>query len=286
MIELTDFDLSLFEDGRSKKTIEAYVSDLQQFSNWFLQTNGDDLSPQRLTATDLREYKQYLALHKFAPSTVNRRLAAIRAYAAWAGVSQAIAKIKGVKEQDAAPKWLDKRQVSALLREAERRANSNRFSHIRNLVILTVLLNTGLRVSELVALETGDIEISERKGSLKVRGGKGDKTRTIPLNKTARQILDSWIKDNCVGGWARDDHKIFMGITQRTVQNIIHELGRLAKVELTPHSLRHTFAKSLIDAGTPITVVADLLGHEDLETTRIYTTPGQADLERAVESLD
>ena len=91
MIDLTDFDLSLFENGRSEKTIEAYVGDLQQFSTWFLQTNGDDLfSPQRLTATDLREYKQYLAVvKKSAPSTINRRMAAIRAYADWAGVSQA-----------------------------------------------------------------------------------------------------------------------------------------------------------------------------------------------------
>ena len=282
MIDLTDFDLSLFENGRSEKTIEAYVGDLQQFSTWFLQTNGDDLfSPQRLTATDLREYKQYLAVvKKSAPSTINRRMAAIRAYADWAGVSQAIAKIKGVKEQDAAPKWLDKREVSAILRAAERMAPLKPI-YYRNLVILTVLLNTGLRVSELCKLELSDLEISDRKGQVKIRAAKGDKYRTVPLNKTARMALYDW----CVTRMDKSEI-VFQGITTRTVQNIIQEIGRLAKVELTPHSLRHTFAKSLIDAGQPLTVVADLLGHEDLETTRGYTTPGQADLERAVESLD
>lgn len=276
MIDLTDFQLALFEGGRSEKTIEAYLSDLQLFALWFSQTNGYELSAETLTATDLREYKQHLVIFHASPATVNRKLAAIRSWAESVGAKDKITAIRGVKEQEQAPKWLERREVSALLREAEKDC-------LRSLAIVTVLLNTGLRISELCALERQDVEISERKGALTVRDGKGEKERTIPLNLTARQVLAKRIEagPNFDPSW-----KIF-GNAPRTYQGILSELGRRARIDhLTPHRLRHTFAKSLIDAGVSIDQVATLLGHDSIETTRIYTTPGQADLERAVQALD
>lgn len=225
--------------------------------------------------TDLREYRAWLVTVKRAsPATINRHLAAIRAYAKCNGQP---VEIKGVTEQQQAPHWLDRREVSALLKELERevlaaKTEYGRDESTRNLSMMILLLNTGLRISELCNLQPADISLSERSGSITVQGGKGLKNRIIPLNKAARNALRMLA--------------IPITIKARTIQRMLEEAGRRANVEVTPHRLRHTFAKSLIDAGRPLTEVAALLGHSSLDTTRLYTIPGQQDLAKAVASLD
>jgi integrase/recombinase XerC len=105
-----------------------------------------------------------------------------------------------------------------------------------------------------------------------VRYGKGGKTRRVPLNIEARKALA--------------DFPLPVGLSERRVQEAIAELGRRAGLEVTPHTLRHTFAKNLMDARQDITRVAALMGHANLNTTRIYTAPGERDLRQAVEALE
>jgi integrase/recombinase XerC len=152
---------------------------------------------------------------------------------------------------------------------------------------LTVLLHTGLRVSELVALEIEDITFSERKGELRVRDGKGTKERILPLNDSCRKAIKEWYlvrptdKANRVFTSQRGP------ATTRAVQSILEDIGEAAHVEnLTPHVARHTFAKNLVNAGVSLEKVAMLLGHASLDTTMVYTTPGMSDLDKAVRTLD
>ncbi len=292
-------------ETKSPRTVAGYARDLRLFARWFEQTNKEPLTPQALTPTDLREYRQRLLnVEKARPATINRRLAAIRAYVDWARQAELIDTnpangVKGVAEQKAAPKWLDKKERHGLLREVARDLNAAqtepaRWQAIRDQAIVIMLLNTGLRISELCALDMNDVEIGERKGVVHVRAGKGEKARGVPLNKTARDSLRAWLK---VRRRADDEHKddvvksVFVGqrgdpLQPRAVQRLLADLGHRARVEVTPHVLRHSFAKSLIDAGVSIDQVATLLGHSNLNTTRLYTTPGAKDLERAVEALE
>ena len=149
-----------------------------------------------------------------------------------------------------------------------------------------LMVYAGLREAEVCALDLVDIEISERKGRVIVERGKGDKRREIPLSSEARQALKLWIQER--GSLAGN---LFTGkggqrFTTSGLQKRIHDLGELARIdELKPHDLRHTFAKRMLDGGTPLTVVSKLLGHARLETTARYVKPGWADFEKAVEKI-
>jgi site-specific recombinase XerC len=294
---LADFRAFLIEAGRSPRTVDGYWRDLALFAKWFEYTNGQALTPQRLTPTDIREYRQRLLnTDKALPATINRRLAALRAYVAWALETNQIeyspvASVKGVDEQTIAPKWLDKQAQARLVREVERALGAAhtpaaRRQALRDQAIVLTLLNTGLRISELCALDIDDVTLSERKGELRVRAGKGLKARTIPLNNTARHVLRAWL---AVRGES-DTERLFIGkrgaLQPNAIQRSLAEYGRRAQVELTPHTLRHTFGKNLIDAQVSIEKVAALLGHSNLNTTRLYTLPSQADLDQGVTAID
>jgi site-specific recombinase XerD len=181
-----------------------------------------------------------------------------------------------------APRWLEKRDVDRLIRTVERRGNK------RDLAIVLTLRHTGIRVSELASLVLGDVDISERKGSLTVRSGKGAKFRLLPLNVDARRAIAGYLE---VRPASSDDH-LFIGqrgegVSSRAVELLVTKYARLAGLEeVTPHTLRHSFGKHALYAGAALVSVSALLGHQRLETSAIYTTPIQGDLERVVEKLE
>jgi len=296
---LDNFAEYLQSQGRAPATVKGYRADLAAFSRWFEQSNGAIPVPHVVTPTDIREYKQFLMTNKNAsPATVNRHLAAIRAWIAWARANGLMDYnpangIKDVEQQKLAPQWLDKRQQAALLKELERdlaaaRTEAAKRQAVRDQAMVILFLNTGLRVSELCGLVLGSITISERKGEIRVMG-KGEKARTVPLNNTARSVLGEWLDLRPETEDQRQD--VFVGkkgepITPSGVHRRLSELGRRAGIDLSAHTLRHTFAKNLVDAGVTLEKVASLLGHSSLDTTRVYTTPGKSDLEKAVRALE
>ncbi len=155
----------------------------------------------------------------------------------------------------------------------------------RDVAIITILLHTGLRVSEICGLNIGDVVLKEKSGYVTVIG-KGRKRRTVPLNATARNALKNWldIRGNNPGPLFISGKK--NRISVRAVQRMIEKYAYKARLEgVTPHTLRHTFCKSLIDSGESIDRVAVLAGHENLNTTARYTRPTQIDLQKAVEKL-
>jgi site-specific recombinase XerD len=297
-INFEAFKQFLVDAGKSDRTILGYLADITIFSRWFEQTNGKIFSPDNLTPTDVREYKQYLLNgQKAKAATINRHLAALRSYASWAKKSSSAVYnpadgIKGVSQQNHAPKWLDRKEQAAVIREGERRVQTAKTEPakrqaIRDHCILTVLLNTGLRVSELVALEIEDILLSERKGELRVRTGKGTKERIIPINDSCRKAIKAWYSVRPTDLTSRVFTTQRGPATTRAIQSVLESIGEAAHVEnLTPHVARHTFAKNLVNAGVSLEKVAMLMGHSSLDTTMVYTTPGMSDLDKAVRTLD
>src|SRR5215211_2994981 len=272
----------------SPKTRDAYRLDLLHFAGWFAQTVGEGFSPESVTPTDVRDYRSSLInIDKRQPATVNRRLAALRRFFQWAKAS-GLAKelptenVKGVASSPRAPHWLEKRDVDRLIRTVERHGKT------RDMAIVLTLRHTGIRVSELSALTLGDVETSERKGMLTVRSGKGSKFRILPLNVDARQAITAYLKVRPIVS----ADQLFIGqrgqgVSSRAVELLVTKYGRLAGLEgVTPHTLRHSFGKHALDAGADLVSVSALLGHQRLETTAIYTTPSQRDLEKVVEKLE
>jgi integrase/recombinase XerC len=193
------------------------------------------------------------------------------------------------------PKWLDKKQRAALLRwvdkeveDAMHRYPRLRLIYLRDAAIVKLILFAGLLVGEIVQLRMTDIILDERKGNVIVREGKETKRREIPLNVKARKAMLDYLQ---VRPDVEND-SLFLGqrneaIKSKTVQRSVSRFTGVAGLnEVTPHTLRHTFAKSLIDSGVSLDKVATLLGYCNLNTTRIYTTAGVQDLEDAVKELE
>lgn len=286
--DITAFMTELQRQEVAPKTIASYRSDLLGFARWFTDSTSEAFTAAAVTPTDVRDYRAHLRTVQRRPAaTVNRRLAALRRFFGWAKATNRIREVptegvKGAPSTPRTPKALPKRELDRLLRAAEQDGNT------RNLAILLTLRHTGLRVGELCNLRLSDITISERKGSLVVRSGKGDKDRVLPLNHDVRQALTAYL---AVRPAASTD---FLFIGQRgqplqadAVQLIVRKYARRAGLSaVTPHILRHSFAKQVLDAGADLATVARLLGHERLETTAIYTQPTAQDLEAAVRRLE
>lgn len=298
-----DFTEYLLGQDRADKTMDGYQRDLIAFATWFEQTYDRSPESAAVTPLDLRAYKKHLTdVKQMKPASINRRLAALRAYFRWAKqqglvVANPTDGIRDVPQTAHGPGWLDRKQAfylsqaaTAAIQLAEARGLIPS-AHLarRDAAIFSILLNAGLRVSELCALRLKDITLNERRGWVVVRSGKGSKYREIPLNKDARQAIHNWLE---VRPKNAGDY-LFLGRRQeplqpRGVQRAVERLALAAHLDaetITPHTLRHTFGKNLVDAGVSLDRVAMLLGHESLDTTAVYTTPSKADLTAAVEQV-
>jgi site-specific recombinase XerD len=271
--------------GKSPHTVRAYSQDVRGFIRWFEQTNGEDFHHRAVDSRDIQEYKGYLTVMGRTPATVNRRLIALKGFFRWAKQEglveespfEVIEKVLVKQQKDTAPRWLDRQEQLALLR-AVRKGKSK-----RDLAVIQTLLGTGLRISELAALKVSDVGVSDRKGQLRVREGKGSKAREIPLDNRTRRALSNYLEQR----GEDETEQLFLGqrgpLSAAGINYLVNKYAYQAQLEeCTSHTLRHTFAKNLVDSGTPLDQVATLLGHESLDTTRVYTRPSKRDLEQAV----
>jgi site-specific recombinase XerD len=283
----TDFTETLAREGKSALTIKSYLSDLRHFAVWFTQTNGETFSPQGITLLDVRAYQAHmLTVSHFRPATINRRFAALPKYCRWAKgqgflKDDPTSEVKGVRQVKAAPKALSSLELRRLLREAHKGGVA------RDIALIETLANTGLRVGELAALTLDDAEISERKGMVTVRAGKGAKYRQVPLNADARRAISAYLHmrpqsaETCLFLGQRDET-----LTPSAIWRVVRKYGQRAGLEISPHTLRHTFGTRLVRSGIDLVTVAAMMGHESLDTTALYTQPTREDMAEAVESLN
>ncbi|MZP31347.1 tyrosine-type recombinase/integrase [Heliobacterium undosum] len=273
--------LELQKTRLAVSSVQAYERDLRDFATWFAQTNGQELGPQAVTSIDMREYQSWLqTVAGRKPQTVNRRLLVIRMWLAWCQEQGIIGRLPGmprpVREQKAAPKALERVEQNRLLREVERRGST------RDLALVRLLLGAGLRISEAVGLRREDVTMGERSGYVVVSQGKGNKRREVPLPAETRKVLKVWLDEHPGGPW------LFPGrterhLTARQAQKMLAQLAVFARVEVTPHGLRHTAATNMLSSGADLVTVAEILGHESLDTTARYTKPSARKMAEVVE---
>lgn len=307
------FEAALNDDhDRSALTIKAYRADVRAFAAWLRQAPDAPPNLAAITPTHLKAYRVALSddQHQKA-SSINRRLAALRAFFNWAVESEWLKRsplngLKGPRQQQSAPRWLESVAEYRLQQTLEQRlqlvsAEADDWRIYRDVALITLMWKAGLRVSEVAALDVSDVKIqSSKRGTIVVRHGKGNKQRVVPMNAILIAALKDWLAVRPDAGQALFLSKTNRRLTARAMQQIVEQIGRgaaaLVKTRsaedreviealntLSPHVLRHTAAKRLLDAGAQLTEVAEILGHEDLNITRRYTQPSGADLQRAVD---
>jgi len=291
---LTAFQKELARQDLAAVTVRGYRTDVADFLRWYGSAALD-----RLTRVDLLHYRQHLTKDRNAkPATVNRKLEALRRFSRWAHshgklaehVAAEVKLTRAVRGQ--CPKGLNAAEVQALLRAA---GQSRHGLARRNYALTQILLQTGLRVSEVAGLQVGDLALHERSGEVRVHG-KGAKERTVPLNTTARRAIQAYLD-------GRDPLSprapVFLSetgaaISVRSIQALVADLARRARITrlaVSAHSCRHTFALSFLTQHPgKLVELAALLGHDSVETTAIYTKPSAEemaeDLERSPLNLE
>ena len=270
----------------SDNTRKARSNDLRKFAKWFTNANGEWFTADRTTQRDVIDFRQHLRRKEGQSiSTVNRALVSLRKYFGFlveAGHVQAnpVAGVKELRKQQSAPKGLQRSLVRKLLREVEIRQD------IRANAIFHLMLFTGCRVSDTTNLELSDVVIQERSGSVTYRLGKGQKERTVPMPLSARKALQAYLdlRPKC------ESEIVFQGkrgpLTDRGVRSLCDKYGSLLGFKLHPHLLRHSMAHQFLDdTGNDLVSLAQILGHQNINTTAIYTKRTQDQLAAAVDNL-
>jgi integrase/recombinase XerD len=284
LIELF-LDMLAAERGAGVNTLSAYRNDLVDLAA-HLCAAGRNVA--NADTDDLRSFLASLAERGFKPSSLARRLSAVRQlyrflYAEGKRTDDPAAVLEGPKRGRNLPKVLSIEEVDKLLAQARQemedgnRPAAARLRAARMLCLLEVVYATGLRVSELVALPASAAKRDQR--MLVVRG-KGGKERMVPLNAAAKRAMTDYLKMQSETESGAASKRLFPSFGEQghlTRQHFARELKTLGAAcglsseRLSPHVLRHAFASHLLHNGADLRVVQTLLGHSDISTTQIYT---------------
>jgi site-specific recombinase XerD len=310
---LEEWNYSLREKDRSAGTIKKYTQAVTHFLTWYEQEEHAPLTVEALTPIALIGYRNELQhTQRKSTSTINLRISALRAWCGWmteqgyltADPAVHIKLIGG--EETSKRSGLKSAQINALLRQAQLSREKE-----RNYAIVQVLLQTGIRLSECAALTFEDVTIGERSGLLRVRAGKGNKARSVPLNASAREAIATYMAPRLgieksslkvvAARWPKpkspEAHEpIFLSqkggalttsAMGQMIAELVHAAGELVPEETSAHTLRHTFARSyLTHYPGDVVGLATLLGHSSLDTTRLYSQPEVPQLAARVERLE
>jgi integrase/recombinase XerC len=278
---LADFFLHLsIERNASAMTIKSYREDLMQLVSYLReQRRKTALEVADWSMRALRGWLVWLHEQGYSRSTIARRLAAARAFGRFLCRQGALQinpaqSLRGPRQERKLPQFLTQEQIRRLLQAPF----PGTWQGVRDRAILEVLYSAGLRVSELVGLDLDDVEL--REGFLHVRG-KGKRERLALLGPAAQQALTEWLTAReafLQQRRTRQTPAVFVNrfgtrLSSRSVGRLLQTYLRRAGIETrtSPHTLRHTFATHLLDAGADIRGVQELLGHKQLTTTQIYT---------------
>lgn len=281
--------LEHFED-LSPVTIRNYLSDLRQFIAWCecsWQEGQENrcFTPQAVAPALLERYRDDLQTTlDLKPSTVNRTLMSLKRYFAWTRKAQLIQSspaslIKFLPKEASSPRHLDNEEEDALV------AAVNATGTLRDQTIIILLLHTSLRAQELCTLTRQQIHLGKRNGTLRITG-KRKKVREVPLNTTARSILDRYLKTlspEC--SYLFPSEKTQRALTGRALGHLITKYAEQAQVaDISPHDLRHRFGYRMAEV-VPLHRLAQIMGHDSLDTTMLYVRGTKQDLQQDVEKI-
>lgn len=280
-----DYELYLgFEKAASENTRDAYTRDLNIFLQ-FLGENYDELSPKKVNLSHIEEFMSYVYDLGLSSSSQARILSGIKAFFKYLILEEVITEnptdlIEGPKLSRKIPDTLSVEEVELMLNSLDLSKKAN----IRNKAMLETLYGCGLRVSELTDLQISCLFFEE--GFIKVIG-KGDKERLVPIGDSAIKYIQIYL--DTIRRFQTIDPKhrdiLFLNrrgkkLTRVMVFMMIKELAQTAGIQksVSPHTFRHSFATHLIEGGAGLRAVQQMLGHQSITTTEIYTHVDQTHL--------
>lgn len=259
------------EKNASPHTIKNYSIDLREFKEMIKKEAGD------ITYLDIRSFLAHLKDKSYSKSSISRKLACLRSFFKFLTRENVLkanpaAGIATPKREKRLPHFLDLSEITALLEAPPRTTWEGK----RDIAILETLYSSGLRVSELVGLNHDDLDFFS--GLVRVRG-KGKKERIVPIGQAALKAVQEYAQHKPPrerdSGFKKPLYLNRSGgrLTDRSVRRVILKHARKValKKEVSPHMLRHSFATHMLDRGADLRSVQELLGHENLSTTQIYT---------------
>lgn len=259
------------EKGLSKNSYESYERDLAKLKTWAEKHNFDIV---KLTRQDLREFLMDLAVRKLSPTSINRIISAIRGFYKFLQFDRHIIKnpaehLESQQKGFYLPKFLNRTEIEQLLLVPDTSGEIG----LRNRAMLETMYACGLRVSEICDLKISDVETDA--GILTCKG-KGGKTRKVPIGKSAVEWLKSYLvirrkKENI------ENQNLFVSalgkpVSRQEIFLMVKECGKkIGRDDVSPHTLRHSFATHLVQNSADIRSVQQMLGHSDISTTQVYT---------------
>lgn len=276
------------EKNASDLTIKSYREDLMDLADYLTELLGDRLQPSDVTPRDLRGYVAALHEAGYAQSSIARKLASLRSFYRYAQRQQFCQSnpakpLRNPRGQRKLPHFLTSAEIGYLLVAPK----SNEMLGLRDRAILETMYSAGLRVSEVVGLNEGDLDYSEAIARIR---GKGRRERLAPLGKFALQALQAYTPQRVLAKNEPRGRQSPVFVNRFGSRLTVRSVGRMLEKYIaqtgldgrtSPHTLRHSFATHLIDRGADIRSVQELLGHKSLVTTQIYTHLSTANLREA-----
>src|SRR6185312_8805183 len=269
------------ERGQSPHTVKAYGRDLEAFTEFCDRHYAGTWSWQTVDRLGLRGFLGELQRRGLSKRSAARALSAVRSLYRYLqenhGVANNIARAaRSPKLDKRLPTYMDREQTQALFDWAEARAQTDEFTATRDLAMLELFYSSGIRLSELSGMNLEDLDLLSDQA--KVRG-KGRKERIVPLGSRAVAAMRRYLnhREAAVARPGGDRRAVFVSrrgrrLAPRGVQRAIHQVfAAVGGDTLRVHSLRHTFATHMLDAGADLRAVQELLGHASLSTTQVYT---------------
>ncbi len=264
-----------YQRNFSFHTIQSYEKDLLSFFS-FLQTISISTF-SKVTYVHLRKYLEFMYDKRYASATMNRHISCIKSFFNYLKREDIIKEnpamlLSTVKKEKKLPKYLNSENMETLLLLPDLKTPLGQ----RDVAILEVFYSTGIRVSELVSIQLKDVELSSNR--IKITG-KGNKERYVLFGEICKEKMLHYVKDGRKTLLKNRQcdflflNKNGLPLTERGVQVLIQNVLKKAgeKMHVTPHMLRHTFATDMLSGGADLKTVSELLGHESLSTTGIYT---------------
>ena len=267
-----------------------YLSDLRHFITWFEGEREalahDSFTSQEITTPALTWYRTYLQTdQRQKPASINRSLISLKRYFGWATQQHHVimydpsVAVKLVGQEESAPRHLDDQEEQALVAAVTKAGN------LRDRVLIVLLLHTGLRARELCRLRRDQVKLGKRSGLLEIIG-KRNTYREVPLNATARKMLEEYLPTLPPDAvFLFPSGKTKETLSERALGYIVKKYAQGAKLpDVSPHDLRHRFGYRMAES-VPLHRLAQIMGHDSLDTTKLYIQGTKHDLQQAVETI-